>query len=339
MFSDPVYVTSTTRYTRRLFVVEQPGRIRVLVGGQAPTPPFLDLTRAVAAGGEQGLLSMAFEPDYGQHGRLYVDFTDRNGDSRIHIPRSHVNPPSAPTPRSRPRSCSSSSSPIRTTTAASCCWGPTAICMSAWAMAAAAAIPRTAGRTSTRCSARSCASMRRPGGPTPPARTRSWGRGRDEIWAYGLRNPWRFWFDRTTGDLYIGDVGQNAYEEIDFAPPRRGARPELRLELLEGKPRYDCSRGCPDGRRRSSSTLTREGVLGHRRLVVRDPGFPGVDGSLPLRRLLHRTRLAASAPDGKKRGPADSASTSPSISSFGEDARGRVYATSLNGPVYRLRSR
>src|SRR5207302_10041068 len=82
-FDSPLYVTSPPGDTRRLFVVEQTGKVRVLVGGKRLRRPFIDLSNDIVSGGEQGLLSIAFAPDYARSGRFYVDFTDRNGDTRV----------------------------------------------------------------------------------------------------------------------------------------------------------------------------------------------------------------------------------------------------------------
>src|SRR5436190_327696 len=92
-FENPLYVTAPPRDRRRLFVVQQTGQIRVLVGGKKRARPFLDLTGDITSGGERGLLSMAFAPDYAKTGRFYVDFTDRNGDTRVQeFRRSKGNP-------------------------------------------------------------------------------------------------------------------------------------------------------------------------------------------------------------------------------------------------------
>jgi glucose/arabinose dehydrogenase len=161
--------------------------------------------------------------------------------------------------------------------------------------------------------------------------------GRGEIYAYGFRNPWRFSFDRATGDLYIGDVGQNRFEEIDYA--RRGSAlgRNYGWSCFEAGRRYDNSRSCP-GVAPPVSEYDHSGgecsITGG--VVVRDPGLPALAGRYLYgdfcRGQLRSLRIAG----GRATGDASLGLTVPSLSSFGEDARGRVYLTSLNGPVYRL---
>ena len=144
-----------------------------------------------------------------------------------------------------------------------------------------------------------------------------------------------------TGDLYIGDVGQDSREEIDFARRGAAAGRDYGWSCWEGTRRYDASRSCPSptgpvldyGHANGECSVT-GGV------VVRDPRGAGAFRTLRVRRLLRGQ--AAELPDPREAGrpvTVGSASRVPSLSSFGEDARGRAYVTSLNGPVYRLRAR
>ena len=218
-FDSPVYVTSPPGDARRLLVVEQGGTIRMVRGGKKLAKPFLDIRSRVVSGGEQGLLSIAFARDYARSHRFWAYFTTATATRRS--TRSARPRAIARTPARRSAS-SSRPTPSPTTTAGSCSWVPTATSTPAWATAAArtTSTARAAtGRTSARCWARSSASSPAPAAATPsPRATRSSGRAgaRGAIYSYGLRNPWRFSFDRATGDIVIGDVGQNAIEEIDF---------------------------------------------------------------------------------------------------------------------------
>jgi glucose/arabinose dehydrogenase len=164
--------------------------------------------------------------------------------------------------------------------------------------------------------------------------------GRDEIYTYGMRNPWRFSFDRKTGDLYIGDVGQDSREEIDYAR-REGARGRnYGWSCFEGKRRYDSDRKCPGavppvldyGRSNGECSVT-GGV------VVRDPRLPALAGRFVYgdycRGQLRSFRVAG----GRATSDRSLGLHVAALSSFGEDGRGRVYATSLNGPVYRFSAR
>ena len=207
-FSGPTYVAQAPGDPRRLFVVEQAGRIRVVRDGRVLRAAFLDIRRLVVSGGEQGLLSMAFAPDYASSGRFYVDYTDVNGEhARGRVPARVVARPRGPAQRAARAVPAPAAS--RTTTAGSCSSGPTGCSTSGSATAAAEGDPhgRDRQRPEPRDAARqdpadrpACAGGR-PIASRPA--TRSCGRrgARPAIYAWGLRNPWRFSFDRATGDM------------------------------------------------------------------------------------------------------------------------------------------
>ena len=164
---------------------------------------------------------------------------------------------------------------------------------------------------------------------------------RPEVYAYGLRNPWRFSFDRETGALAIGDVGQNSREEIDYRRGGRGRRRQLRLVRLRGGTSASTTTRRPPGTCRPVLSYGRdEGCSVTGGYVVRDPGLPALAG-----RYLYgdycagelRSFAPVAAKGGVRAGAtARSASRCPSLSSFAEDEAGRIYATSLDGPVFRL---
>ena len=234
----------------RLYVVEQRGRDpRRRAAASYARQPFLDIHTRVSCCGEQGLLSVAFHPRYATNHLFYVDYTDTAGNTRVVEYRSngtHRDPVLGAAGLLRARSRS------RTTTAASSRSARTACSTSGSATAARAAIRTTTARRSGRSSGRSGSSTSSKRGAQP------------QLVDYGLRNPWRFSFDRATGDLYIGDVGQNAWEEIDYVAAR-AARDGAELRL--GRLRRDCGRTTRAGRStraartsgRSRSTATTQG--------------------------------------------------------------------------------
>ena len=228
---------TATRAVRRRAGRHDPGRHATASSSARRSSTSRDRS---PSGGEQGLLSMAFAPDYAPAGcstsTTPTPTATSASSSTSARARTRADPGSA---RLRAAAWPTRSP---TTTAACCCSGPTSCSTSASATAAAAATSTARAatpRTSARCSARSCASTREPSGGRAvhdPADNPFVGRAgaRGEIYSYGLRNPWRFSFDRTTGDLTIGDVGQDAVEEIDFVRRGQGPGRELRLARVRG---------------------------------------------------------------------------------------------------------
>ena len=156
---------------------------------------------------------------------------------------------------------------------------------------------------------------------------------RPEIWAYGLRNPWRFSFDRATGDLYIGDVGQNAYEEIDFQPAGATRRPELRLEHRWRRcTAFDAGRRVrPDGLDRPIAEYGHDqgcSVTGG--YVYRGSGLRQLTAAVHLRRLSAAARSGRCSATPRAHGNVH-ARRRLSISSFGEDEAGELYVIDLGG--------
>jgi len=342
-FDAPLYVTAPPGDRKRVFVVEQDGRVWVLVNGRRARRPFLDVSDLIVSGGEQGLLSIAFAPDYARSGRLYVDYTDRNGNTRVQeLKRSRRSPNRAN--RSSRRQILFVDQPFANHNGGQLAFGPDRMLYVGMGDGGDAGDPfNNAQRSDTLLGKILRIDPRRSGSRAygVPRSNPFFGRaGRDEIYAYGLRNPWRFSFDRANGDLYIGDVGQSRLEEIDYA--RRGSAlgRNYGWSCFEGTRRYDDSRNCPgavgpalDYTHSSGECSVTGGV------VVRDPGLPGLAGRYLYgdfcRGQIRSLRIAG----GRATGDGSLGLTVPSLSSFGEDARGRVYLASLNGPVYRLVSK
>ena len=291
-FRDPVYVTAPPGDRRRVFVVEQSGRIMLLLGGKRVQRPFLDLSGEITFGGEQGLLSMAFAPDYASSGRFYVDYTDRNGDTRIVEYRRSGRSPNVANRASR-RVVLGIDQPYPNHNGGLVLFGPDGYLYIGMGDGGSAGDPENRAQNLDsllgkilRIDPRAGSSGQYSSPPSNPFVGRD---GRDEIYAYGLRNPWRFSFDRRRGDLYIGDVGQNELEEIDFA--RRGA---ARGATTAGAASRAAAATTPRAiararRRRCSSTAATAGecsVTGG--VVVRDPRPAGARRPLSLRRLLRR---------------------------------------------------
>ena len=337
-FREPVYVTAPPGDRRRVFVVERGGRIRVLVNGRMRGRPFLDISGAVSSGGERGLLSMAFAPDYARSGRFYVDYTDRNGHSRIVEYRRAT--PERADPRSA-RLLIFQRQPEPNHNGGLLLFGPDGHLYIGFGDGGGGGDPhgpRGNGQNLGTLLGKILRIDPRPSGGRPygipasnPFARRQGARG--EIWAYGLRNPWRFAFDPRTGALIIGDVGQNAVEEIDIVT-RPGAN--LGWRVFEGRSRYAAGESAPGAIAPAIERFHRDGncsITGG--IVVRDRALAlrgrYLFGDFCLGRI-----ESALVRGGRARDVRRTRLKVPALASFGEDARGRAYAISLSGPVYRL---
>jgi glucose/arabinose dehydrogenase len=343
--SSPVYVTSIPGQAAKLYVVEQVGRIVVLVNGKQSARPFLDIRSKVRSGGEQGLLSVAFAPDYGRTRRFYVDYTDKQGLQRVVEYRRSRS--------SHDRALASSARTVLTYDGLEpnhngglLVFGPDRLMYIGTGDGGGAN-----DRHGSRGNAQDLGSLLgkilridpRPSGGRPysvPSNNPFVGRSgaRPEIYSYGLRNPWRFSFDRATEDLTIADVGQDAIEEIDFARRGEASGANYGWRPFEGTRRvYDES---APGAVAPVIELTHAAgncsVTGG--YVVRDKAVPALFGRYVYGDLckgeLRSARLAPGSAIGDAAIPG--LPTVEQLSSFGEDARGRVYAVSLSGPVYRF---
>jgi glucose/arabinose dehydrogenase len=340
-FDEPTYLTAPRGDSFR-FVVERGGRIVVVKGGRTLRQPFLDISDLVTTGGESGLLSMAFAPDYRQSGLFYVYYTDQQGYPTIaQYRRSQGNPDQAD-PNSRGTTMrvehhrfNHKGGQIQ--------FGPDGMLYAAFGDGGGGGDPDENAQNLGRILGKMVRiAPREAGGYTVPDDNpfvnRSGARG--EIYAYGLRNPYRFSFDRRTGDLTIGDVGQDAVEEIDYVPGRSGRPPRggynFGWDVFEGRDRFE------GGTARGHVPP----VIAH----SQDGGFCSIIGGYVIRdRALGRgwngryvygdycnSRVRLARP---RRGSAPTRGTAlrvPELVSLGEDGRGRIYAVSLNGPVYRI---
>jgi len=347
-FQSPVGVTGAPGFPKLLFVVEQEGRIQVVEGGRKRPRPFLDIRGLVNYGGERGLLSLAFAPDYARSKRFYVYYT--NGSGAIQVDEFRR--------RGATRAAFGSRRPVITiphSANANHNGGDlhflgNLLFFGTGDGGSGGDPPNNAQNKDVLLGKLLRIDPRASGGKpySVPASNPFVGRpGRDEIYSTGLRNPFRFSFDTSHGEprIAIGDVGQNEFEEIDYTTVARANGANFGWDALEGFDRYeDESSGTPDpggtvkpifayphGRGNSCS------VIGG--YVVRDPRLGGLHGRYvyadlcegELRSLVPHLKRASGD---RKLGLQVS-----SPSSFGEDQRGRLYVTSLDGPVYRLAPR
>ena len=233
---DALYVTGAPGQASRLYVVRQSGTIRIMQRGRMLRAPFLNVARQIRSGGEQGLLGLAFHPDYARNGRFYVNFTDTSGDTRVvEYRRARANRARATSARTLLRI----PQPFANHNGGHIAFGPDGLLYIATGDGGSAGDPEGNGQDTSSLLGKILRIDvdRRDGGRQygiPSGNPFATTGGRPEIFAYGLRNPWRFSFDRTRGDLWIGDVGQNRVEEIDFLRRGPGRGDQLRLERLRG---------------------------------------------------------------------------------------------------------
>jgi glucose/arabinose dehydrogenase len=345
-FDQPVYVTGPDDGTGRLFVVERPGTIRIIAGGEVLAEPFLDITPFVESGSsEQGLLSVAFPPDFADTGEFYVYFTARGdegvGDNTIARFAVSGDDPNRSDPSSgevliavhdeRPNH-----------NGGLLLFGPDGYLYAGLGDGGGGGDP--AGNAQDPQAL--LGSMLRIDPTTRGERPyaipgdnpfASGEGGAPEVWAWGLRNPWRFSFDREKGDLYIADVGQNAIEEVNWLPSGTPGGVNFGWNIMEGN---ECFRaelcdatGLIPPVAQYSHDFGCTVVGGYVYRGEREPALDGVylfaDYCSGLVWGLGRD----AAGDWVLSQPQE---TGLRISSFGEDAAGEVYVVSLGGDVFRV---
>jgi hypothetical protein len=215
----PVFAGHAGDGSGRLFVVEKAGRIRIIAEGTLMPDSFLDITEMVDSGAnERGLLGLAFHPEYASNGRFFVHYTGLNETSVLAEYR--VSPDADRADPSSVETLLAETQPFANHNGGMIAFGPDDMLYVALGDGGSANDPQGNGQDlDTLLGKLLRLDVSQPGMYIVPPDNPFYGvaNARGEIWAYGLRNPWRFSFDRTTGDLYIGDVGQTRFEEIDFA--------------------------------------------------------------------------------------------------------------------------
>jgi glucose/arabinose dehydrogenase len=319
--TEPVAVASPRNEPNNVYVAEKVGRIRVIVRGRLRARPFLDVHSLVLDNGEQGFLGLAFSPKYAKNRHFYVDYTDRNGDARIveYKSRGLSRKPK------KLRQIFFQDDPYPNHNGGNLVFGPDGYLYTGTGDGGSGGDPENRAqnlRSTFGKLLRFNVALRRP---------------KPVIIAYGLRNPWRFSFDRQTGDLYIGDVGQNAWEELDYTKRGTPGLENYGWRVYEGRSRY------------TNETPNSAGHLVMPYIVLPNGPYCSVIGGFVYR--------GSAVPAAKGRyffgdncvnkihsttaGGNESYRTEPftvdGLSTFGEDARGELYLASVqSGNVYRL---
>lgn len=218
--SSPIFVTHAGDGSQRLFIVEQGGIIKVLQAGSASPTVCLNISSKVVAGGERGLLGLAFHPDFGSNGRLFVDYT-RKADGATVIAEYGVAPPGSNVAGTTETTLLTIAQPFANHNGGMLAFGVDGYLNIGMGDGGAGNDPDGRAQNLSELLGKILRiDVDTPNGAVPyssPTTNPFFGvAGADEIFAYGFRNPWRFSFDRETHQLYVGDVGQNAIEEIDI---------------------------------------------------------------------------------------------------------------------------
>ncbi|MDE2990047.1 MAG: PQQ-dependent sugar dehydrogenase [Chloroflexota bacterium] len=340
----PVYAGHAGDGSGRLFVIEKEGRVRIVVAGQLVPDPFLDLTGIVnSRANERGLLGLAFHPDYASNGRFFVFYTELRGatvvaEYRVSDDPDRADPTSARVLLTQPQ-------PFANHNGGMLAFGPDGMLYVALGDGGAAGDPQNhAQRLDTWLGTLLRLDVSAPGAYRVPSDNPFVGvpDARAEIWAYGLRNPWRFSFDRATGDLYIADVGQNSFEEIDFAPASSTGGENYGWKLMEG---FSCFvEGSPE----CNSLRFTDPVAVYGRdggcsvtggYVYRGSAYPALAGAYVFGdycsgNVWTLRRDAAGTWQMRLQGELDAR-----ITSFGEDEAGELYITDDQGRLLRVRAR
>jgi glucose/arabinose dehydrogenase len=337
-FSAPTYVTSPPGDEHRLFVVQRGGSVVELRDGRR-AGTYLRVS--TTTDGERGLLSMAFAPDFAQSGLLYVYYTARNG--AVRVDEFHAAPDADRVDDGSQRRVLSIRHPENNHNGGQLQFGPDGLLYVGVGDGGSEGDPHRYGQDLGVLYGKLLRLDPRASGGRPytvPADNPFVDRrgARPEIYSYGLRNPWRFSFDRTTGAIAIGDVGQDRIEEIDYEPRGEAAGRNFGWSVFEGRSRYNAGSApgaVPPVVQHTHAAGWCSIVGGY---VVRDPTVPALDGRYVYGDLCQRRLYAARL---RTNGASDRRTRLrvADLVSFGEDAAGHVYAVSLDGPVYRLDAR
>lgn len=338
-FSRPIEITHAGDGNQRLFIVEQNGRIRIIKNQALVEKSFLDISSRVSCCGERGLLGLAFPPNYANKGDFYVNYTNSGGDTVV--ARYHVTTdPDVADPNSE-EILMTIAQPFANHNGGHLAFGPDGYLYIGTGDGGSGGDPHNNGQSLNTLLGKilriDVESGIKPYAipATNPFASSTASRG--EIWAFGLRNPWKFSFDRQTGNLYIGDVGQNAYEEISFQPASSPGGENYGWKIMEGTHCYNAN-SC----NQSGLTLPvveydhSQGCSVTGGVVYRGQRFPRLNG----------TYFYGDYCSGRIWGLTLSPSPQQNvqlfdapypISTFGEDEAGEVYLTDYEaGAIYQI---
>ncbi len=304
-----------------MYVVEQRGTIRVIDRGRLRPGFFLDIRRLVQAGGEQGLLGLAFHPQYATNRRFYVHYTNRSGNTRVFEYRSNGT-------RALPgtaRQIFALTDPYSNHNGGHLAFGPDGLLYVGMGDGGAGGDPEDRAQDMSSLFGKLFTiDVNSPG-------------ARPQIVALGLRNPWRYSFDRANGDLYIADVGQGDIEEVDYSPRSSTGLVNYGWDIFEGRGRFEET---PQGPGRLVGPIAQYShdlgcsVTGG--VVYRGTAVRGYAGRYLYGDYCSGIVWSLKVVGGRATGNRRESFRVNGLTSFGEDTAGEVWLSSHNGTIYRL---
>ena len=336
--TQPVYVTHAGDRSGRLFIVEQPGTIRIVRNGVLLTSPFLDIRSRVTAGGERGLLSVAFHPQYRENGRFFVNYTASRPNLKTIIAEYQISqdPDISGTAE---KVVLTIDQPFDNHNGGQLQFGPDGYLYIGMGDGGSGGDPQGNGQNLNSLLGKILRIDINSGQPYAiPAENPFLNRdGRDEIYVVGLRNPWRFSFDRLTGRLFVGDVGQNTREEIDLIVGGQN----YGWNRYEASLCFNPSSGCDTSDASFQFPIAEYGrteggsVTGG--YVYRGKVFPELDGTYIFGDFVSGRIWALQETQFSSWSRMQLLDAGFNISSFGEDESGEIYVVNYGGSVGRIR--
>ncbi|MBC7646079.1 MAG: PQQ-dependent sugar dehydrogenase [Pseudopedobacter sp.] len=343
-FQQPLGLANAADGSSRLFVVEQGGKIKILQAGKVLPTPFLDISSLTDAGGERGLLGLAFDPKFKSNGRLFINYTDKGGNTTIarysvsSANKNVVDPKSA-------KVLLKIEQPYANHNGGQLEFGPDGMLYVGMGDGGSGGDPENYGQNMNSLLGKMLRLDVSSDTLSVPKNNPFVGKDgtKAEIWASGLRNPWRFSFDRKTGDLWIADVGQNKLEEINFQAASSKGGENYGWRLKEGNSCFNPSRGC-DAVRANGVKLTdpvfqyphNRGVSVTGGYVYRGSSVPELAGQYVFGDFGSGVIWATSRDGNGKFSTREMMDTDYSIAAFGEDEAGELYLVGYDGTIYKF---
>jgi glucose/arabinose dehydrogenase len=340
--SSPVLITSARDGTGRMFIVEQTGTIKVYDGGNVLAGNFLNIRGSVSNGSEQGLLGLAFHPNYESNRKFYVNFTNRRGDTIIREYKASASNPNRVQSGSG-RTILKINQPFANHNGGDIAFGPGGYLYIGMGDGGSGGDPGNRAQDKDKLLGKMLridvnGTSGNKNYRIPKSNPYVGKPGRNEIWLRGLRNPWRWSFDRATNRLWIGDVGEGRYEEVDrLSPSEKGDN--LGWRRIEGYKCFNPSSGC--GKQGKEKPVL---AYAHRNgrcavtggFVYRGADIPALRGWYLFVDYCSGEIWTVAAGAGTHADKILLRNTSANISSFGENPGGELFVVDLGGTIYRI---